>query len=256
MNINKSLRKIIHIDDKFCNGCGQCVPACAEGAIQVVDGKARLISERFCDGLGACLGECPQGAIRIIEVEADEFDPEAVEKHLLDKDRQKEDTATLMSAGCPSGRVQTFSVSSGEDSSEASHGRISSALSHWPVQIRLVPPAAPFLKGADLLIAADCTPIAYPGFHNDFLKGRVVLIGCPKFDDVQLYIQKLTEIFKTANIRSVTVVVMEIPCCQGLLMIIDKALKSAGKNIPVEEITLSPKGTIIKKRRHIKGLQL
>ena len=212
-----------------------------------MDGKARLISERFCDGLGACLGECPQGAIRIIEGEADEFDPEAVEKHLLDKDRQKEDTATLMSAGCPSGRVQTFSVSSGEDSSEASHGRIPSALSHWPVQIRLVPPSAPFLKGADLLIAADCTPIAYPEFHNDFLKGRIVMIGCPKFDDVQLYIQKLTEIFKTANIRSVTVVVMEVPCCQGLLMIIDKALESAGKNIPVEEITLSPEGKIIKR---------
>jgi Fe-S-cluster-containing hydrogenase component 2 len=250
MNINKTLRKIVQIDEEKCNGCGQCVPACAEGAIQVVDGKAQLISERYCDGLGACLGECPQGAIRIIEGEADEFDPEAVEKHLLDKDRQKEDTATLMSAGCPSGRVQTFSVSSGEISSEASHGRIPSALSHWPVQIRLVPPAAPFLKGADLLIAADCTPIAYPGFHNDFLKGRVVLIGCPKFDDVQLYIQKLTEILKTANIRSVTVVVMEVPCCQGLLMIIDKALESAGKNIPVEEITISPAGKIIKRGRH------
>ena len=250
MNINKTLRKIIYIDDKFCNGCGQCVPACAEGAIQVVDGKARLISERFCDGLGACLGECPQGAIRIIEGKADEFDPEAVEKHLLDKDRQKEDSAIRMPAGCPSNRVQTFSVSSGEDSSEASRGSIPSALSHWPVQIRLVPPSAPFLKGADLLIAADCTPIAYPSFHNDFLKDKVVMIGCPKFDDAQLYLQKFTEIFKNTDIRSITVLVMEVPCCQGLLMIIDKALESAGTNIPVEEITISPAGKIIKRERH------
>jgi NAD-dependent dihydropyrimidine dehydrogenase PreA subunit len=246
METNKSARKILQIDEEKCNGCGQCVPACAEGAIQVVDGKARLISERYCDGLGACLGECPQGAIRIIAREADEFDPEAVEKHLLDKEMQKEDSAIRMSAGCPSGREQTFTASSGGNSSETSHGRIPSALSHWPVQIRLVPPTAPFLKGADLFIAADCTPIAYPGFHNDFLKGRVVMIGCPKFDDVHMYIQKLADIFKIANIRSVTVLVMEVPCCQGLLMIIDKALESAGKNIPVEEITISPTGKIIK----------
>jgi len=241
------MRKILEIDEELCNGCGQCVPACAEEAIQIVDGKARLTSESYCDGLGACLGECPQGAIRIVEREAEAFDPEAVEHHLMEKEMLKKTANNVAPSSCPSNRVQTFAASSGENSFEASCVGIPSALSHWPVQTRLVPPSAPFLKGADLLIAADCTPIAYPEFHNNFLKGRVVMIGCPKFDDAQLYLQKFTEIFKTADIKSITVVVMEVPCCQGLLMIIDKALGSAGKNIPVEEITLSPEGKIIKR---------
>jgi len=243
----KKMRKILEIDEELCNGCGQCVPACAEGAIQIVDGKARLASESYCDGLGACLGECPQDAIHIIEREAEEFDPEAVEHYLKEKDMSTKTAGKFVATGCPSSHVQTFTVPPMEESSDNSNEKIPSALSHWPVQIRLVPPSAPFLKGAHLLLAADCTPIAYANFHNDFLKDRVVMIGCPKFDDVQLYLQKFTELFKTADIKSVTVVVMEVPCCQGLLMIIDKALESAGKNIPVEEITISPNGKIIKK---------
>jgi Pyruvate/2-oxoacid:ferredoxin oxidoreductase delta subunit len=243
------MRKIVDIDEERCNGCGQCVPACAEGAILIVDGKARLASESYCDGLGACLGECPQDAIRIVERKADEFDPEAVERHLMEEELLKKAAENLVPSGCSSSRIQTFTASSGEKSADTTPEKIPSALSHWPIQIRLVPPTAPFLKRAHLLVAADCTPIAYPNFHNDFLKDKVVMIGCPKFDDAQLYLQKFTEIFKNADIRSITVLVMEVPCCQGLLMIIHKALELAGRDIPLEEITISPKGTIIKKER-------
>ena len=248
--MKKVLRKIVQIDENLCNGCGQCVPACAEEAIQVVDGKAQLISEGYCDGLGACLSECPQGAIQVIERAAEEFDPEAVEQHLMNNEKSRQAADIPVPVGCPSSRIQMSNTPTGEAIHGVPQTEISSALSHWPVQIRLVPPAAPFLKGADLLIAADCTPIAYPSFHNDFLKDKVVMIGCPKFDDAQLYLQKFTEIFKNTDIRSITVLVMEVPCCQGLLMIIDKALESAGKNIPVEEITISPAGKIIKRERH------
>jgi Pyruvate/2-oxoacid:ferredoxin oxidoreductase delta subunit len=243
------VRKIVEIDESRCNGCGQCVLACAEGAIQVVDGKARLVSENFCDGLGACLGECPQGAIRIIERDAENFDPKAVERHNMEKAMSKKSLKNLVPPGCPSSCMETFAPPPAEKPVQSSKEKIPSALSHWPVQIRLVPPAAPFLKGAHILVAADCTPIAYPEFHHDFLKGKSVMIGCPKFDDARLYLQKFTEIFKTADIKSVTVVAMEVPCCQRFFLIIDKALELAGKDIPLEEITISPKGKIIMKER-------
>ncbi len=239
-------RKIVEIDEERCDGCGLCVPACAEGAIQVVDGKARLLSERYCDGLGACLGECPNDALRIIEREAEEFDEEAVEEHL-----EAEVSEGVMACGCPSSQVQGFAPSAqGQEGQEAApQQRAGSALSHWPVQIRLVPATAPFLRGADLLVVADCTPVAYPNFHQDFLAGKVVMVGCPKFDEAQQYVEKFGEIFKVANIRSVTVAVMEVPCCQGLPVIVRKGMEAAGKKVPMEVVIVSTRGEILKRHR-------
>jgi len=230
----KIMRKIIKIDEELCDGCGQCVPGCAEGALQIVDGKARLVSESYCDGLGACLGECPNGAITMVEREAEDFDKEAVETYLKEKAEKPVDVP--LACGCPSTQVQTFAPSV-------------SSLSHWPVQINLVPPSAPFLKGADLLVAADCTPVAYANFHQDFLNGKVLMIGCPKFDDVEEYILKFTEIFKVAGIKSITTLVMEVPCCSGLPMIVKRAMDAAGKDIPMEKIVISTNGNILVKSR-------
>ncbi len=194
-------RKIIQIDEEKCDGCGACVPSCAEGAIRIVDGKARLIAERYCDGLGACLGECPRGALKIIEREAEEFDEISVEEHLQSRKAKQVSESQAMACGCPSALIQNFAVrepcSNANEPVTGASGV--SALSHWPVQIRLVPPTAPFLQGADLLVAADCTPVAYPRFHDVFLKRKVVLVGCPKFDDTELYIKKFADIFRAAD---------------------------------------------------------
>jgi ferredoxin len=236
MKIN---RKIIEIDEELCDGCGQCVPSCAEGAIQIVDGKAKLVADVYCDGLGACLGECPTGALNVVEREAEDFDEEAVEEHLSSMARDESPEEGTMACGCPSSQIQSFVPS--ESRQEANE----SALSHWPVQIKLVPPQAPFLKGADLLVAADCTPVAYPNFHRDFLKGKAVMVGCPKFDDVQEYIEKFAAIFKMADIKSVTVAVMEVPCCQGLPVIVEKGMEIAGKKIPLEKVVIGAQGDIL-----------
>jgi ferredoxin len=247
----KVMRKIIEIDDELCDGCGECVPSCAEGAIEIVDGKARLAAEKYCDGLGACLGECPTGALTIVEREAAEFDEEAVEEYLSSKPQEEAPQEATMACGCPSTQIQAFapSTSCEEANKPAVQSSVGSALSHWPVQIKLVPPIAPFLKGADLLVAADCTPVAYANFHQDFLNGKVLMIGCPKFDDVQEYIQKFTDIFKTADIKSITALIMEVPCCSGLPIIIQRAMMDAGKEIPIEEIVISTRGEILKKER-------
>lgn len=241
-------RKIIEIDEDLCNGCGQCVLACAESAIRIVDGKALLVSDIYCDGLGACLGECPQDALKIVEREAPEFDEKAVEEH-LQAEGLKQEAPSPAHSGCPSAAVRQFDR--GRDTAEPSPGARpeASALANWPVQIRLVPPGAPFLKNADLLVTADCVPVAYPSFHKDFLQGRVVLLGCPKFDDAESYIQKFTQIFKTANIKSVTVVVMEVPCCQGLPAIVKEGMDAAGKQVPSEKIIVSAEGGILKRTR-------
>lgn len=241
----KIKRKIIEIDESLCDGCGQCVPQCAEGALQIIDGKARLVQDKLCDGLGACLGECPTGALKIIEREADEFDEEAVEHHLAAIDIQEEKTDAL-ACGCPSTKIETFQPAGriGSDTPD-----VPSALSHWPVQIRLIPPKAPFLKNAHLLITADCAPVAYPGLHRDLLPGKVVMIGCPKFDEVQEYISRFAQIFKTANIRHITVVTMEVPCCSGLPMIVQKAMNIANVNIPMDEIVIGARGDIIRETR-------
>ncbi len=246
----KVLRKIIEIDEELCDGCGECVPSCAEGSLQIIDGKARVVADNLCDGLGACLGECPTGALKIVEREADEFDEEAVEIFLAAK--AKEDTpppeAGLMPCGCPSTQIQSFgtpATSCEQANRPTTMSGGESVLSHWPVQIRLVPAKAPFLKGADLLILADCCAVAYPALHNDFLKGKVVMMGCPKFDDVQNYIDKFAEIFSIAQIKSVTSVIMEVPCCSGLPMIVQKGMEKAGVKIPIREVVISTRGKII-----------
>lgn len=244
-------RRIIEIDDELCDGCGQCVPSCAEGAIQIIDGKARLVEEKYCDGLGACLGECPTGALSVVDQEAEEFDEKAVAEYLSSKAQEKSPDEAMLPCGCPSAQIQTFVFpgSCQEANKPAIQKSSISALSHWPVKIRLVPPTAPFLKGADLLVVADCVPVVYPSFHQDFLKGRAVLVGCPKFDDVQDYIERFVEIFKTADIKSITVPIMEVPCCSGLPMILKKAMEEAKKEIPVELVVISARGEVLKKER-------
>lgn len=232
----KAVRKIIEIDETKCDGCGLCVPSCAEGAIRIENGKARLVAEKYCDGLGACLGECPQGDLQIVEREVDEYEEQAVHEHLKSQVAAKE---PAMACGCPSTLIQTFSPLKRQPSREAPGPKqdAPSALTHWPIQIRLVPPTAPFLKNADLLVAADCAPAACPGFQR-LLEGKVLLIGCPKFDNAEEYVRKFELIFRNNDIRSVTVFVMEVPCCQGLPLIVSQAMKPAGKNIPlVKKIT-------------------
>ncbi len=246
----KVIRKIIEIDDEKCDGCGNCVPSCAEGAIQIIDGKARVIADKYCDGLGACLGECPRDALHIVEREAEEFDEEAVhqllEKHAKDGEAETRGPA-MISGGCPSAAVKSFPPSpcdcANQAKTQASSGP--SALGHWPVQIRLVPAGAPFLKNADLVIAADCVPVAYPSFHRDFLAGKAVMIGCPKFDDVQGYVDKLTRVFAESGIKSITAVIMEVPCCAGLPAIVKKALENSGMDIPFSQVTVSARGEIL-----------
>lgn len=230
----KLKRNIIEIDRERCNGCGDCVSACAEGAIAIVDGKARVISDTYCDGLGNCIGECPQDALKIVVREADDFDEEAVARHL--KAQSPRLSGPGPSCQCPSAAVRQMEPSASV-----------SALSTWPVQLRLVPPHAPFLKNADLLVASDCTAFAYAGFHRDFLQGRALLTGCPKLDDRELYVDKFTEIFKQNNIRSVTVVVMEVPCCQGMPQIVKAGLKAAGKSVPLETVVVGVRGDIVER---------
>jgi Fe-S-cluster-containing hydrogenase component 2 len=245
----KVKRKIIEIDEELCTGCGQCIISCAEGALEIVDGKAKLVADKYCDGLGACLGECPEGALTVVERDAEDFDEHAVEERLEDLKKQ-EAAQPAMACGCPSAQIRTFTPEkwTRESAASAAH-ETASALTHWPVQIRLVPPTAPFLKNADLLVAADCTPVAYPDFHRDFLEGKAVLIGCPKFDDVQEYVEKFAGIFSHASINSVTVVIMEVPCCGGLPMIVRRGMEIAGKSIPLEQIVISARGEILRREK-------
>lgn len=244
IRMKKVSRKIIEIDDERCDGCGQCVPACAEGAIQVIDGKAKLVADKFCDGLGACLGDCPNDALRVIERLADEFDEKAVEQHLKAAAKPDEGAGQTMACGCPSTQVRSFETNKARPMAGPSvgTGRDESALTHWPIQIRLIPPTAPFLKGADLLVLADCVAGAYPGLHRDLIAGRVVLMGCPKLDDAEAYIEKFAEIFETAKPRSLTIAMMEVPCCSGLAHIVREALKASRASIPVDELVFSVRG--------------
>lgn len=249
----KVTRNIIEIDEELCNGCGQCIISCAEGALELVDGKAKLVSEKYCDGLGACLGECPTGALKVIQKEAEDFDEAAVEERIESLKKSEEPKEHTLACGCPSTQLQSFTSPkraplSGERGSTSPEP---SALTHWPVQVRLVPPNASFLKNADLLIAADCTPIACPTFHRDLLRDRVVLVGCPKFDDGQAYLEKFVGIFTHASIRSVTVAIMEVPCCTGLAFMVRKAMELAGKSIPIEQVIISTRGEIIKRERMV-----
>ncbi len=275
-------RKIIKIDAEKCTGCGECIPNCPEGALQIIDDKARLVSDLFCDGLGACIGHCPEDAITIEEREAEPYDerkvmenivpqgPNTIAAHLKHlKEHGAEDyhreaveflkehnialpeeapTGGKLPCGCPGSRVMDFSEKSEaarEEEEPVSAGSRPSRLRQWPVQIMLVPPTAPYLRNAELVIAADCVPFAYPDFHEDFLKGKALLIGCPKLDDAEFYEKKLATMFQQNDVRSVTVVHMEVPCCFGLVMLVKSAIAASGKVIPFAEATVSVKGEVL-----------
>ncbi len=237
----KIMRKIIHIDQELCDGCGKCVPACEEGAIEIVDGKARLVAEKYCDGLGACLGECPTGALQIIEKEAEDFDEEAVQEYLSEKKQQEKP-----SPSCPSSRLIDLGSVSCECANKPSvlQEKVS-LLGHWPVQIRLIPSHAPFLKEADLLVVADCAAVACPDFHDRFVANKVIMMGCPKFDDQQEYVEKFKEIFIKNNISSLSTVIMEVPCCSSMRGILKKALQEAGKDFSIHYTVIGLKGMVL-----------
>ncbi len=237
----KTIRKIVKINEEKCNGCGACVPACAEGALQIVDGKAKLISETYCDGLGACLGECPQGAITIEEREAAEFDEEAVKAHLEEHEHHERE----LPCGCSSATVTQFDRQESAGSAHKEAVAQPSMLRHWPVQLTLVPSTAPFLQGTDLVLASDCVPFAYAGFHQDFLKNHALLIACPKLDDFQAHLKKLTSILSQSSVKSLTVVHMEVPCCSGLVYMARQAIQLSGKALPLKEVTIGIKGDLM-----------
>ncbi|MBO5448103.1 MAG: 4Fe-4S binding protein [Ruminococcus sp.] len=232
------LRKIIKIDEEKCNGCGACAAACHEGAIGMVDGKAKLLREDYCDGLGDCLPACPTNAIFFEEREAPAYDEEAVLKA-----KQKKQASNLP-CGCPGTNSKSIKRDNKTDLQAAE--TVSSQLSQWPVQIKLVPVNAPYFDGANLLIAADCTAYAYGNFHNEFIRNRVTIIGCPKLDEGD-YAEKLTEIIKNNDIKSVTIVRMEVPCCGGIENAAKRALQTSGKFIPWQVVTVSTDGRIIDK---------
>lgn len=242
----KILRDIIRIDEELCDGCGLCVPACAEGAIQIIDGKARLVKESFCDGLGACLGECPRGAITIEKREAEPFDEEAVEEHLRFS-RKEEETESLSCPSCCEISLEKGEVAekeAGESAAESISGP-ASELGNWPIQLKLVSSEAKFLQRPHLVIAADCVPFAFADFHNRFLKGKTLLIGCPKLDDSSFYYHKLVEIFRKHAPEKITVLIMQVPCCSGLLRLVAGALREAGRDVPVENFVIGVGGEIL-----------
>lgn len=278
-------RKIIKIDENKCTGCGLCVPNCPEGALQIIDGKARLISEIFCDGLGACIGECPEGAITIEEREAEQYNErKAMEnivrkgnnvikahlKHLTEHNQtdyykqaveylkekgiqipgNKENATACTSnspgfySGCPGSKIIDMRSNEEKDRSITDTYESQSQLRQWPVQIMLVPVNAPYFKNADLLISADCVPFSYANFHRDFLKSKILLVGCPKLDDITFYKNKITEILKNNDINSVTVIHMEVPCCSGIVRAVREAAADSGKDIAVNSVEISIKGDI------------
>ncbi len=236
------VREIVKIDEEKCNGCGLCTPACAEGALQLINGKAKLVNDKYCDGLGACLGECPQGAITIEKRKADEFDEAAVQIYLKKEGLTSPAHHAHSIQPCPSTRIMHFERNLVKKESIDISSKRKSMLSQWPVQLTLLPPSAPFFENADLLIAADCVPFAYANFHSDLLKDRTLVIGCPKLDDTEFYKEKLTQIFKRNNIKNITVVNMEVPCCFGLHHLVKQALDSSGKNIPLKQEIIGIKG--------------
>jgi len=285
-----AVRTMVHIDEDKCDGCGLCVPDCAEGALQIINGKARLVSDIYCDGLGACLGSCPQDAITMVEREADAYDEEAVSKRLENLgrdplphgqehghgkagkeggesheevqdlacgcpgtlsqsfDRPKAPPAAPRAGGgCPGSRSQSFDQPKAPPAGDA-EGPVASRLGNWPVQIMLVPPKAPYLDGADLLIAADCAPFAYGDFHRRFMEGKTLLVGCPKLDNTQIYVDKLTHMFRENNIRSISVVFMEVPCCSGLVQLVQEALRQSGASIPATLYRVGIKGDFVEER--------
>jgi NAD-dependent dihydropyrimidine dehydrogenase PreA subunit len=263
------LRKIVRIDEEKCDGCGECVPACAEGAIALVDGKAKLSADVLCDGLGACLGECPRGAITVIEREAVPFDEEAVKAHLLSmgtKVSSRHEAHAPVAApaparprlavvpdggpsagggGCPGSRPMALPRRPALAAAPvAGPSTGESRLAQWPVQLHLVPVSAPWFRGADLLVAADCVPFAYARFHDDLLAGRALVVGCPKLDDLGAYVEKLGRICAANDLRSVTVVRMEVPCCGGIATAARRAVEASGKDVPFRDVVIGVDGAL------------
>lgn len=258
-------RQIIHIDEEKCNGCGQCVTGCAEGAIQLIDGKAKLVSEVYCDGLGACIGECPVGALTLEEKEAPDYDQAAVDRHLAAVGRshhKAHDPVAQPAApnfaqpfqGCPGSMARSLKQTHQTPSPAACPGSAPvscsskdapSMLGNWPVQLSLVPVNAPYLERASLLIAADCTAFAYPDFNRRFMKGKVALIGCPKLDDAGFYREKLAKIISTNDIEFIHVVYMEVPCCGGLVRLVQGAVADSGHKVPVKLTKIGIGGEIL-----------
>jgi NAD-dependent dihydropyrimidine dehydrogenase PreA subunit len=287
----KVKRSIIKIDEDKCDGCGLCIPSCKEGALQIVNGKAKLVSEVYCDGLGACLGECPKGALRIIEREADEFDEEEVAKRSHSEQREEsqaengsfdslppqnlrlagrrtnknesrdsnhdlrdtlhDSRTTALKCGCPGTMAKSWGQisepSSAKSSAVGTCPRVenqTSELRQWPVQLHLIPVNAPYLKDSNLVLMADCTAVAYPNLHRDFIKGKSLAIACPKLDDISEYVDKLADIIKQNNIKKIEVVMMEVPCCKGLMKIAENAVEMSGKGVILKEIVISLEGKI------------
>ncbi len=246
------IRKIISIDENKCNGCGVCVNGCHEGAIEMINGKAKLISDEYCDGLGDCLPQCPTEAIEIIERESKEYDEEAVNKKILERKQQKL-SGEKLPCGCPGTAAKKIerkplnvtgnSINSVEVKS--CDLNLQSELNQWPVQLKLVNPNAQYFKNANLLVAADCTAYAYANFHRDFIKNHITVIGCPKLDDSEYYKQKLAEIIKNNNVKSITVVRMEVPCCTGIVNAVKGAMLESQTIVPYKEVTISTDGNII-----------
>ncbi len=266
-------RKVVHIDAEKCNGCGLCVPNCAEGAIQVIDGKARLVADNLCDGLGACLGECPEGAITIEEREADAFDEKLVEKHLEAIGRAAAPAPGGHHHGkpahphghphggghhgggfvCPSSRPVVHDRGAAAPGGPA--GEVRSELGHWPVKLQLVAPGAPFFRGKELVVAADCAPVACGDFHRRFLRDAAVVIQCPKFGEQQFVIPKLAGIIAEGGVTGVAVVRMEVPCCGGLSWAVQKAIQQSGRtDLPVREVVLGVRGEVVSERAQTTGV--
>ncbi|TGE33402.1 4Fe-4S binding protein [Desulfosporosinus sp. Sb-LF] len=234
-------RKIITIDEEKCNGCGLCVGACHEGALQLIDGKARLISESYCDGLGDCLPECPTGSITLEERETADYDEEAVQKHL---NKSKAKSEGCLTSGCPGTQAKLLAKKQPESAHVQSNEASQSQLSQWPCQLKLVSSNALYLDNAHLLLAADCTAFAYPNIHQQFMRDKITLIACPKLDDVD-YSEKLATILKLHEIKSLTILKMEVPCCGGLVNAVRKAMINSGKMVPWEVVTISTNGKVI-----------
>jgi MinD superfamily P-loop ATPase containing an inserted ferredoxin domain len=232
-------RKIVHIDEDKCNGCGVCVHACHEGAIQMVNGKAKLVSDVYCDGLGDCLGPCPTGAISIVTREAEEYDDNAVKERMAAKEQ-----SGPLPCGCPGSMARTLKKEAAPARQEASCScSCESQLMNWPVQLQLVPAGAPYLRGADIVLAADCVPVAVPDFHARYLRNKPVIIACPKLDDNAAQIAKLAEIIRTSKPSSITVVRMEVPCCGGLVRVAEEAVRESGENTRVDTIIVGADGS-------------
>lgn len=262
--MTRHTRKIVQIDEDKCDGCGVCVPDCAEGAIKIVDGKARLLADNLCDGLGNCLGSCPRDAISIVERPAVDFDEEAVQTHLRREKSEAQNARTETAnekksghspCGCPGSMLRQFNApppaATAGSGAQATSAR-PSQLRHWPVQLALLPPGSPVWADADVLLAADCVPFAMPDFHERLLSGKTLAIACPKLDNPEPYVSKLADIFASQSIKSITIARMEVPCCGGLEHIVGLAMEKANVKIPLTVVIVSANGTMLS----VNGLQL